>query len=279
MSSARSLSSQITAATVLDADGAVLATSANDPAASARLSAATQELLTAAGALGADAREVTRVEVELRGGCDLHRERRRAHRRRDDRAEPDVGARRATSVPAFKRSRRRLRRSAGRGRRPSRRRRSRSEEAHPARDSRGARGVGPGASFFGSSGRSSAQVSRTQTAPPSSSSPGRRASSASRRSPAPRFGRDGRRARRAARRPGAARGGLRPPVRTTIVVVPRQVPLRDRARDPAALGNALAEEVKRASPMRCGSPAGARGGRVGSFGSDGVRPAVHHRPR
>jgi predicted regulator of Ras-like GTPase activity (Roadblock/LC7/MglB family) len=63
------LSSQITAATVLDADGAVLASSASDPAASDRLSAATQELLTAAGALGADVREVTRVEVELEEGA------------------------------------------------------------------------------------------------------------------------------------------------------------------------------------------------------------------
>lgn len=63
------LSSQITAAIVLDADGSVLATSADDPAAAARLAAATLELVAAAGDLGADGRDVTRVEVELEEGA------------------------------------------------------------------------------------------------------------------------------------------------------------------------------------------------------------------
>jgi predicted regulator of Ras-like GTPase activity (Roadblock/LC7/MglB family) len=63
------LASQITAATVFDADGAVLATSSHDPAASARLAASTPELIAAASQLGADGRDVTRVEVELEEGA------------------------------------------------------------------------------------------------------------------------------------------------------------------------------------------------------------------
>ncbi len=63
------LSSQITSAIVLDADGAVLATSSDDPAPAARLSAAALELVAAAADLGSAAREVTRVEVELEGGA------------------------------------------------------------------------------------------------------------------------------------------------------------------------------------------------------------------
>jgi predicted regulator of Ras-like GTPase activity (Roadblock/LC7/MglB family) len=63
------LSSQITAAIVFDADGSVLATSSDDPAASAALTAAMPELVRAAADLGADGSEVTRVEVELDEGA------------------------------------------------------------------------------------------------------------------------------------------------------------------------------------------------------------------
>jgi predicted regulator of Ras-like GTPase activity (Roadblock/LC7/MglB family) len=65
----RELSSQITAAIVFDADGSVLATSPDDPAASASLTASTLELVTAAADLGADGGDVTRVEVELEEGA------------------------------------------------------------------------------------------------------------------------------------------------------------------------------------------------------------------
>jgi predicted regulator of Ras-like GTPase activity (Roadblock/LC7/MglB family) len=65
----RELSSQITAAIVLDADGSVLATSPDDPTASASLTASTLELVTAAADLGADGGDVTRVEVELEEGA------------------------------------------------------------------------------------------------------------------------------------------------------------------------------------------------------------------
>ena len=63
------LSSQITAAVVVDAQGAVLAVSSEDPAASARLTAAALELVAAASELGSGSREVTRVEVELDEGA------------------------------------------------------------------------------------------------------------------------------------------------------------------------------------------------------------------
>jgi len=63
------LSSQITAAVVFDAQGAVLATSSEDPAASARLTAAALELVAASADLGSGGREVTRVEVELAEGA------------------------------------------------------------------------------------------------------------------------------------------------------------------------------------------------------------------
>jgi predicted regulator of Ras-like GTPase activity (Roadblock/LC7/MglB family) len=63
------LSSQITAAIVLDGDGAVLASSSGDAAAGAALAASTADLLAAAGDLGTDARDVTRVEVELDVGA------------------------------------------------------------------------------------------------------------------------------------------------------------------------------------------------------------------
>ena len=59
------LSSQITAAAVLGADGAVLASSDD----SAPLAAATLELVAAAADLGGDSRDVTRVEVELDAGA------------------------------------------------------------------------------------------------------------------------------------------------------------------------------------------------------------------
>ena len=63
------VSSQITAAVVLDADGALLASVPEDPAAASGLAARTQELVTAASELGADGRDVTRVEVELGEGA------------------------------------------------------------------------------------------------------------------------------------------------------------------------------------------------------------------
>jgi predicted regulator of Ras-like GTPase activity (Roadblock/LC7/MglB family) len=63
------LSSQITAAIVLAADGAVVASSSDDETASARLADATRDLVGAAADLGGDARDVTRVEVELDEGA------------------------------------------------------------------------------------------------------------------------------------------------------------------------------------------------------------------
>jgi predicted regulator of Ras-like GTPase activity (Roadblock/LC7/MglB family) len=63
------LSSQITDAVVVDADGAVLASSSGDPAASGALAASVLELVTAAGELGSEGRDVTRVEVELEDGA------------------------------------------------------------------------------------------------------------------------------------------------------------------------------------------------------------------
>lgn len=63
------LSSQITAAAVLDANGTVLAASSEDPAASGRLATAALELVAAAADLGSGSREVTRVEVELDEGA------------------------------------------------------------------------------------------------------------------------------------------------------------------------------------------------------------------
>jgi predicted regulator of Ras-like GTPase activity (Roadblock/LC7/MglB family) len=64
------LSSQITAAAVLDADGAVLASSYDDSVRTAALASSIQELVGAAAAdLGAEGRDVTRVEVELEEGA------------------------------------------------------------------------------------------------------------------------------------------------------------------------------------------------------------------
>ena len=60
------LSSQITAAVVLDREGAVLASSADD---AASLAAAVRDLVGAAADLGGDTRDVTRVEVELDEGA------------------------------------------------------------------------------------------------------------------------------------------------------------------------------------------------------------------
>ena len=61
------LSSQITAAVALDAEGAVLAGSPES--ASASLAASALELVGAAGDLGTDGTHVTRVEVELDEGA------------------------------------------------------------------------------------------------------------------------------------------------------------------------------------------------------------------
>jgi predicted regulator of Ras-like GTPase activity (Roadblock/LC7/MglB family) len=63
------LSSQITAAVVLDASGAVLASSSGDPERTAALAASIQELVAASADLGAEGRDVTRVEVELDEGA------------------------------------------------------------------------------------------------------------------------------------------------------------------------------------------------------------------
>ena len=63
----RQLSSQITAAVVLDGDGAVLAASPEERGAS--LAATATELLRAASELGGESREVTRVEIELEEGA------------------------------------------------------------------------------------------------------------------------------------------------------------------------------------------------------------------
>ena len=58
------LSSQITAAVVLDAEGTVLAGAPDDSAASTMLAATTLELVSTAADLGADGRDVTRVDRE-----------------------------------------------------------------------------------------------------------------------------------------------------------------------------------------------------------------------
>lgn len=63
------LSSQITAAIVLDAEGSVLASSTDDASASAALAASTADLIAAAADLGSEDRDVTRVEVELEDGA------------------------------------------------------------------------------------------------------------------------------------------------------------------------------------------------------------------
>jgi predicted regulator of Ras-like GTPase activity (Roadblock/LC7/MglB family) len=63
------LSSQITSAVVLEANGSVLAASSEDPAAVDALTASTLELVTAASELRSEGREVTRVEVELEEGA------------------------------------------------------------------------------------------------------------------------------------------------------------------------------------------------------------------
>jgi len=63
------LSSQITSAIVLDADGSVLAVSPDESTTSATLTASTLELVAAAADLGPEAHEVTRVEVELEDGA------------------------------------------------------------------------------------------------------------------------------------------------------------------------------------------------------------------
>ena len=63
------LSSQITRAIVLDADGAVLAAAPEGSTTSAALTASTVELVGAATDLGPEGRDVTRVEVELEDGA------------------------------------------------------------------------------------------------------------------------------------------------------------------------------------------------------------------
>ena len=63
------LSSQITAAAVLDGDGAVLASSSSDAERTAALASSIQELVAADADLGTEGRDVTRVEVELDEGA------------------------------------------------------------------------------------------------------------------------------------------------------------------------------------------------------------------
>ena len=63
------LSSQISAAIVLDADGGVVASWSDDGTATDALAGSTRELVAVAGEIGADGREVTRVEVELEEGA------------------------------------------------------------------------------------------------------------------------------------------------------------------------------------------------------------------
>ncbi len=62
------LSSQVSSAVVLGADGAVLASSPGDSAAADALARTTADLVTAASELGAQKQDVTRVEVELDEG-------------------------------------------------------------------------------------------------------------------------------------------------------------------------------------------------------------------
>jgi predicted regulator of Ras-like GTPase activity (Roadblock/LC7/MglB family) len=63
------LSTQIESAVVLRADGAVLASTFEDPVRESALASSTLELMAAAFALNAQPCEVTRVEVELESGA------------------------------------------------------------------------------------------------------------------------------------------------------------------------------------------------------------------
>ncbi len=63
------LSSQVTAAVVLDGDGASLASSSENAARADGLAAATRELVATAADLGSGGHGVTRVEVELADGA------------------------------------------------------------------------------------------------------------------------------------------------------------------------------------------------------------------
>ena len=63
------LSSQITAAVVLDGDGTSVASSSEDAARTDALATATRELVAAAAGLGSGGHGVTRVEVELTNGA------------------------------------------------------------------------------------------------------------------------------------------------------------------------------------------------------------------
>jgi predicted regulator of Ras-like GTPase activity (Roadblock/LC7/MglB family) len=63
------LSSQISTAVVLDAEGNVLAGSPDDSGAAGALASSTLDLVAAAADLGSDATDVTRIEVELEEGA------------------------------------------------------------------------------------------------------------------------------------------------------------------------------------------------------------------
>ena len=199
------LSSQITAAVVLEANGAVVASSSDDSTRAEALGAAIQELVSGGGRPRCRGTRRNARRGRARRRSALRRTRGRSHGRRDDGARSDVRARRLR--PQNVRA----------GDRPAG-----AEEATTAQaEGGGGRGVrklvrlavlrrtrGLGLALVLRFLRPavSAPASRTRTALPSSSSPAHRASSASRRSPAPRFVRDARRAGRAARRAGAARG-------------------------------------------------------------------------
>jgi predicted regulator of Ras-like GTPase activity (Roadblock/LC7/MglB family) len=63
------LSSQITAAVVLGAEGDLVAASPSEPSTAERLADATRELIAAAAEISTEGRGVTRVEVELDEGA------------------------------------------------------------------------------------------------------------------------------------------------------------------------------------------------------------------
>ena len=88
------LSSQITAAIVVDAEGNVLATAPDDPAASAALAASMPRARRGRCDLGPDGSDVTRVEVELEEGAVFVVREGDVDRRSDHRAEADLRARR-----------------------------------------------------------------------------------------------------------------------------------------------------------------------------------------
>ena len=243
----------------------------------AALTATIQELVLAAAELGTEGRDVTRVEVELDEGA-LFVVREGGHT-----VAATTGPNPTSGLVVYD-----LRTCRRRSHRPSRRsggaRKPKDESPGMRKLIRLAMLVGLAVwawrTFFGSSGRTSERESRTRTAPQSSSSRARRASSASPRSP--------------------ARSSAVTPDELGALLVERALlegdfVLRSGRRsswyldkyrfetEPEIL-RALGDATRRGRRgVRAGRrPArrpGARRGRVGSFGSDGVRSAVHHRAR